>query len=85
MGSEVPDPGLARRPTLFGIQIRDGVVDIDRAAYRGGVGEDIGWIAQQDLFAEAGRDLVGIDRYMAGGEVDDRFHTDAAVVAEDHV
>jgi hypothetical protein len=75
---------LAGRPAFVGVQVGDGVVDIDRAADRGGVGEGIGWVAQQDLFAEAGRDFVGVHRCVAGGQVDHRFHTDTAMVAEDH-
>ena len=82
MGSEVPDPGLTGRPTLVGAQVGDGVIDIDRAADCGGVGEDIGGIAQQDLFAEAGGDFVCVDRGVAGSEVDHRFHADAAVITE---
>jgi hypothetical protein len=61
------------------------VVDIDRAADRSGVWEDVGGIAQQDLFAEAGGDFVCVDRGVAGSEVDHWFHLDAAMVAEDHV
>jgi hypothetical protein len=34
---------------------------------------------------EAGRDFVGVDRCVAGWQVDHRFHTDTAMVAEDHV
>jgi hypothetical protein len=85
VGSEVPDPGLTGRPTFVGTQVGDGVIDIDRAAHRRGVGEYIGGIAQQDLFAEAGGDFVCVDRCMAGSEVDRRFHTDAAMVADDQV
>jgi hypothetical protein len=84
VGSEAPDPGLTgwRQPAFVGAQIRDGVVDIGGAADGRGVGKHVGGVAQQDLFAEAGRDFVAVDRGVAGSEVDHRFHADAAVIAE---
>jgi hypothetical protein len=82
MGSEVPEPGLPRRSTLIGAQIGNGVIDIDRAAHRGGVGKHIGGEAELQLFSEPGWDLVGIDWGVAGGEVDDRFEVDTAVITE---
>jgi hypothetical protein len=85
VGSEVADSGLAGRPAFVGAQVGDGVIDIDGAADCGGVGEDVGGIAQQDLFAEAGWDFVCVDGGVAGSEVDHRFHTDAAMVADDQV
>jgi hypothetical protein len=66
VGSEVPDPGLAGRPAFVGAQVGNGVVDSDRAADRRGLGEDVGGVAQQDLFAEAGGDFVCVDRCVAG-------------------
>jgi hypothetical protein len=82
VGSEVPDPGLAGWPAFVGAEVGDGVVDIDRAADCGGVREDVGGIAQQDLFAEAGGDFVCVDRCVAGSEVDHWFHADAAMITE---
>ena len=38
--------------------------------------------AQLQLFAEAGGDLVGIDWGVSGGQVDDRFQVDGAMLAE---
>jgi hypothetical protein len=58
------------------------VVDIDRAADRGGVGEDVGGIAQQDLFAEAGGDFVAVHRCVASWQIDHRFRADGAAIAE---
>ena len=58
------------------------MVDVGGAADRGGVGEDVGGVAQQDLFAEAGGDFVAVDRGVAGSEVDQWFHADAAVITE---
>ncbi|HEY6687180.1 MAG TPA: hypothetical protein VI094_13325 [Propionibacteriaceae bacterium] len=51
--------GLARRPTLIGAQIRDGVIDVDRAAHRRGVGEDIGGSAATDEARVRSPGLVG--------------------------
>jgi hypothetical protein len=65
--SEVPDSGLARRATLIEADIGAGVVDVDGAAHRVGVGEYIGRIAQQDVFPEAGRDFVAVEWNVAGG------------------
>ena len=45
-GSEVADPGLPGRPALIGAEISDGVINIDAAAHRGGVGKHIGGIAE---------------------------------------
>jgi hypothetical protein len=82
VGSEVSDPGLARRPTLVGAQIGNGVVHIDRAAHRVGVGKHIGVVPQLELFAETGGDFIAIDRDMAGGQIDYRLQADPAVVSE---
>jgi hypothetical protein len=67
VGSEVAEPGLAGRPAVVEIDIGDGVVDVDAAADRVGVGEDVGGVAQQQLFAEARRDLIAIQGHVAGG------------------
>ena len=51
-------------------------------AYRSGVGEHVGGVAQQDLFAQLGRDFVAVEGDVSGGEVDHRFEADAAVFSE---
>jgi hypothetical protein len=58
---------LAGRATLIGAEVGDGVVKVDAAGHRGGVGEHVGGIAQVELFAEPGRDFVAVDRSVAGG------------------
>ena len=82
VGAEVPEPGLAGRPAAVRAQIRDGVINVDGSADRGGVGKHISRVAQLELFAEAGRDFVGVDWGVPGGQVDDRFQVDRTVVAE---
>jgi hypothetical protein len=67
VGSEVPDPGLAGRPTFVGAQVGDGVIDIDRAADCGGVGKYVGGVAQLELFPKPGRNFVAVHRGVAGG------------------
>jgi hypothetical protein len=66
VGSEIRDPGLAGRSTLVGAEVGDGVIHIDQPAHRGGVGEHIGGVAELQLLAEPGRDLVAVDRGVAG-------------------
>ena len=78
VGAEVAEPGLAGRAAFVWAQVGDGVVEVDGAADGGGVGEHIGRVAQLQLFAEAGRDLVGIDWGVPGWQVDDRFQMDGA-------
>ena len=65
--SEVADSGLAGRPTLRNTRIGDGVIHVDGTAHDIGVGEDVGGVAQQELFAQAGWDLVAVDRDVSGG------------------
>jgi hypothetical protein len=60
VGAEVAEPGLAGRAAAVGAHVGNGVVEVDGSA-DGGVGEDIGGVAQLQLFAEAGGDFVGID------------------------
>jgi hypothetical protein len=76
--AEVAQPRLARWPTLAGILVGDGVVDVLGPRCAGGVGERVDWAAQMDGFAERVGDLVGVDRYLVV-EVDDRFDGDSAV------
>jgi len=83
--AQVPDPGLARRPTLLHAQIGDGVVHVDGTAEPVCVGEDVGGVTQQQMFPQTRRDLIAIDRDMAGGQIDHRLQADAAVVPEQHV
>ena len=52
VGAEVAEPGLAGRPTLVWAQVGNRVVHVDGSADRGGVGEYVGGIAQQQLFAQ---------------------------------
>jgi hypothetical protein len=35
-----------------------------------------------ELFAEPGGNLIAVHRCVAGGQVDDRFEVDGAVIAE---
>ena len=63
-------------------QVGDGVVYVDGSADGGGVGEHISRVAELELFAEAGGDFIGVDWGVPGGQVDDRFQVDGAVVAE---
>jgi len=67
VGSKVADSGLAGRSPVVGIQVGDGVVDVHGAGDGCGVGKHIGGVAMQNLFAEAGRDLMVVDGYVAGG------------------
>ena len=85
VGSEVADAGLAGRAALVGAEVGNGVVNVDQPAYCGGVGEDVGGVAEVELFAEPGRDFIAVDRGVAGGEVDHGFQADGAVVAEQGV
>ena len=71
-GAEVADPGLAGRAAFVGAEVGDGVVEVDAAADGGGVGEHVGGVAEQQVFAEPGRDLVAVDRGVVG-QVDHRF------------
>jgi hypothetical protein len=80
--SEVAEPGLARRPAFVRAQVGNRVVHIDRSADRGGVREHISGITQQQLLAQASRDLIGIGRGMPGRQVNNRFQIDRAEVAE---
>ena len=73
VGSEVADSGLAGRPALVGAEVGDGVVQVDAAVHGGGVGEDVGGVAELELFAESGGDFVAVDWGVPGGQVDDRF------------
>jgi hypothetical protein len=82
VGAEVAEPGLAGRAAAVGAQVGDGVVHVDGSVDGGGVGEDVGGVAQLQLFAEAGGDFVGIDWGVPGWQVDDRFQMDGAVLAE---
>ena len=75
-------PGLAGRPAVVWAEVGNGVVHVDRSAEGGGVGEHVGGVAQQQLFAEAGWDFVGVDGGVSGGQVDHRFQADLAVPAE---
>jgi hypothetical protein len=43
------------------------VVNVDQPAYCGGVGEDVGGVAEVELFAEHGGDLIAVDWGMPGG------------------
>ncbi len=65
--SEVTDPGLAGRPASVGAEVGDGVIKVDAAAHRGGVGEHVGGVAEVQLLAEPRRDFVTIHRGMSGG------------------
>jgi hypothetical protein len=65
--SEVADPGLPGRPALIGAEISYGVINIDAAAHRGGVRKHIGGIAELQLLAEPGRNLVALHRDVSGG------------------
>jgi len=67
VGSEVADAGLAGRATLVGVEVGDGVVKVEAAADRGGVGEHVGGVAELELFAESGRDFVAVDGGVSGG------------------
>ena len=59
-----------------------GVINIDRAADRRGVGKHVGGVAQLGLFPKPGWDFVAVDRGVPGSEVDHWFHADAAVITE---
>jgi len=82
VGSEVADSGLAGRSAVVGVEVGDGVVDVDSAGDGCGVGEDVGGVAEQNLFTQAGRDFVGVDGGVAGWEVDDGLQADGAVIPE---
>jgi hypothetical protein len=66
VGSEVADLGLAGRPALIETPIGDGVIQVQAAAHRSGVGEHISRVAQLQLFAKPGRDLITIDGNVSG-------------------
>ena len=76
--SQVADPSLAGRPTLVRTEVGDGVIKIDAAAHRSGIGEHVGRVAKLELFAEPGRDLVAVHRGVSGGQIDHRLQTDLA-------
>ena len=76
--SEVADPGLAGWPAAVRAEIGDRVIRIDAATDRGCVGKHIGGIAQQELFAKTGRNLVTIDRDVSSRQVNDWFQVDGA-------
>jgi hypothetical protein len=62
------------------------VINIDRTAHRVGVGKHIRRVMQQQqMFPQTGRDLIGIDRDMSGGQIDHRLQTDAAAVTQQRV
>src|SRR4029453_18348169 len=84
VGSEVADPGLAGRPTLIRTEIRNRVILIHAAAHPGGIGEYISWVAQLQLFAAPGRDLITIHGGVSGGQIDHRLRADPSAVAEHH-
>jgi hypothetical protein len=67
VGSEVADAGLAGWSALVGAEVGNGVIKLDQPAHCGGVGEHVGGVAELELFAEPGRDLVAVDRGVAGG------------------
>jgi hypothetical protein len=54
VGSEVADRSLAGWSTLVGAEVGNRVVNVDQPAYCGGVGEDVGGVAEVELFAERG-------------------------------
>jgi hypothetical protein len=60
------------------------VINIDRTAHRVGVGKHIRRVTQQQMFPQTRRDLIAIDRDMAGGQIDHRLQTDAAAVTQQH-
>ena len=62
----MPIAGLAGRSAFVGAEVGDGVIKVDAAAYRGGVGEHIGGIAELQLLTQPGRDLIAIDRGVTG-------------------
>ena len=69
VGSQVADPGLARRPASIGAEIRNGVINIDVAADPGGIRKYVGGITQLELLAEPGRDRrLHLVRLAPGGE-----------------
>ena len=72
-GSEVADPGLARRPAPVRAEVWNGVIDIDGTAHSGGVWEYISRVTQQELFTQSCRDFVAIDRDVTGRQIDHRF------------
>ena len=82
VGSEVADSGLAGRPAVVGVEVGDGVIQVDSAADGGGVGKHISGVAQLELFPQRCWDLVGIDGEVSGGQIDHRLQVDAAAVAE---
>jgi hypothetical protein len=61
------------------------VINIDPTAHRIRVGKHISRITQQQMFPQTRRDLIAIDRDMAGGQIDHRLQTDAAAVTQQHV
>ncbi len=67
VGSEVADSGLAGRPAAGGAEVGDGVIHVEAAAHRSGVGKHVGGVAELELFAEPGGDFVAVDREMPGG------------------
>jgi hypothetical protein len=67
VGSKVADPGLAERSTLARAEVGNRVINIDQPADGGGVGEDVGGVAELQLFAESGWYFVAVDWGVAGG------------------
>jgi hypothetical protein len=45
-------------------------------------GEDVGGVAELELFAEPGGDFVVVHRCVASWQIDHWFHADGAVIAE---
>jgi hypothetical protein len=67
------------------VEVGDGVIDIDAPADSGGVGEHIGWVAQQNLLSQAGEDFVAVNWEMPGGRINHGPQIDPAVVTQESV